>query len=175
MKDRIINQYFEWMFDLVCCRKKSYRKLLIQLHNTPFEYTLERDDNRAQDGMDLRLRFIDFMSYSKDVLDYLDGPCSVLEMMMALSVRCEEHIMGDPEIGDRTGKWFWGMIKNMQLDNMTDDTYDKEYVSERLYIMMNREYNPYGEGGLFTVHHVNKDLRRCEIWYQMCWYLDRMI
>ena len=130
---------------------------------------LPLDENRLLDGLDLRFRFADENSY------YIDGDCSVLEMMVALSLRCEEHIMSDDEIGNRTGRWFWEMIDNLGLESMYDDNFDKVYADKIIYRFLNREYEPNGDGGLFTVHNRNVDLRKVEIWYQMCWYLDTII
>lgn len=50
------------------------------------------------------------------IASYLDNrPCSVLEMIIALAIRLEEHIMDDPDIGNRTGQWFWDMIVSLGL------------------------------------------------------------
>ena len=177
-EDEINNEYFEWMFGLVCSNRYSkcisYRKLFMQLHNTEFIFSIPKDANRAEGGIDLRYRFA-LHKDDMDMLNYLDGPCSVLEMMIALSIRCEESIMDDPSIGDRTGQWFWGMIVNLGLGSMTDDRYDKQYVDHILYRFLNREYDPDGKGGLFTVRNCDEDLRTVEIWYQMCWYLDNIV
>jgi hypothetical protein len=107
-----------------------------------------------------------------DIYDILDGPCTVLEMMIALANRCEETIMDDPDIGDRTGQWFWGMITNMGLGSMSDDRYDRRYVEYVITRLLDREYEPDGTGGLFTVRDCDRDMRDVEIWYQLCWYLD---
>lgn len=146
----------------------------MQLHATEFVYSIAMDENRAFDGIGLRRRFA-LSQDCEDMTDYLDGPCSVLEMMIALSVRCEENIMDDPQIGDRTGQWFWGMIVNLGLGSMTDGKYDKRYVEDVLERFLNRDYDPDGRGGLFTVRNTRRDLRDVEIWYQMCWYLDNFL
>ena len=176
--DRIVNEYFEWMFDLVCGMRypesTSYRKLFMHLHNTEFIYIVPRDINRAKDGADLRRRFALSTIY-EDALEYLDGPASVLEMMIALSIRCEENIMDDPSIGDRTAQWFWGMLTNLGLSYMTDELYDKEKAIYILDRFLYREYEPDGEGGLFTVKNYERDLREIEIWIQLCWYLDNIV
>ena len=172
----IINAYFEWMCSLVCGKRFahdiSFRKLLRHLHDTEFIYIISRDANRAGDGMDLRYRF----AYeNQDLLDaerYLSGPCSVLEMMVALAIRCEETIMDDPGVGNRTSQWFWNMITNLGLGAMDNDRYDGKYVADILNRFMNREYDYDGRGGLFTIRRCAYDLREVEIWYQMCWYLD---
>ena len=108
-----------------------------------------------------------------DVADVLDvKECSVLEMMIALSLRCEEQIIDDPDVGDRTRKLFWSMINNLGLNRMDDESYDSFEVEDRLDIFMNREYKPDGTGGLFKLRKTRHDLRNVEIWYQMMWYLS---
>lgn len=178
LKDKIRNEYFEWMYDLVCGKRYSknisYRKLLTLLHDIEFTYSIPRDQNREKDGIDLRYRFVTLEGY-EDLLGYLDGTCSVLEMMVALSIRCEENIMDDPAIGDRTGQWFWGMIVNLGLGSMVDSRFDTQFVEDAIMRFLNRYYSPNGKGGLFTVRHHDTDLRKVEIWYQMCWYLDEIL
>jgi hypothetical protein len=93
-------------------------------------------------------------------------------MIMALAIRCEENFMDDPSRGNRTQQWFWGMIRNLGLGSMTDDRFDERAVRKTIEIFLNREYEPDGRGGLFTIRHRREDLRNVEIWYQLCWYLD---
>lgn len=175
MKNRIENEYFEWLYNLVCDKKFadpiSYRKLLAQLHSTVFIYSIPKDSNRAEDGIDLRWKF-GLSKGDMGLSDYIDGPCSVLEMIVALAIRCEEDIMDDPHIGDRTKQWFWKMITNLGLGSMTDDQFDRQYVSDCITTFLNREYEYDGRGGLFTIRNCDTDLRTVEIWYQLCWYLD---
>lgn len=172
--------YFEWMVDLVCGRRfaktVSFRRVLSLLHETEFTYLIHRDMSRAEDGIALRYRFsrLNDPRYY-DMPAYLDGPCSVLEMMVALAIKCEENITADPDIGDRTGQWFWAMLTNLGLGSMTDDRFDRNYGEYILERFLNREYEPDGKGGLFTVKHCDCDLRTVEIWYQMCWYLDSIM
>ena len=173
-------RYFDWMCNLVCnssYSKVSYRKLLNRLNEVEFIYILPMDANRLEDGVSLRYRFgYDDNIDSRVIASYLDDhPCSVLEMMIALAVRCEEHIMDDPDLGDRTGQWFWSMIVNLGLGPMTDDKFDDEYVDICIDRFLNRDYGPNGKGGLFTVKHPMRDLRDVEIWYQMCWHLSELM
>ena len=174
-RDVVINEYFEWMYSLVCAgahlKRISYRKLLMRLHDIEFTYSITNDGNRAEDGVSLRYRFADEFGID-NISAYLKGPCSVLEMMIALSIRCEEHIMDDPDIGDRTGKWFWGMVSNLGLYTMSDTRFNRNFVDEKIAIFLDREYSSDGKHGLFTVENSGYDLRDVEIWYQMCWYLD---
>lgn len=176
-QDTLINEYFEWMYQLVCenryTRRRSYRKLLMKLHDTEFIYTIGMDGNRAADGINLRYRFGRECGYIDPMIAaYLDTRnCSVLEMMVALAIRCE-GIMGDLDIGDQTAKWFWIMIDNLGLRDSNDGRFNRKYVDETIDIFLNRGYKRNGEGGLFCIDHCPRDLRSVEIWYQMCWYMD---
>lgn len=176
MRYRIREEYFDWLYELVCKQRYSnrisYKKLLTHLHNTVFRYSILKDQNRAEDGICLRYRFTDEYYSIRDAEKYLKGPCSVLEMMVALAVRCEENIMDDPNIGDRTGQWFWEMIGNLGLGSMNDTRFDIVYVDEVISKFLDRKYSPDGRGGLFTIKNCDCDLRKVEIWYQLCWYLD---
>lgn len=177
-RNELINRYFDWMCQLVPTPRylggRSYRKLLVFLYNVDFYYTIPMDGNREADGIDLRYRFGYENSCEESLIaSYLDDrPCSVLEMMIALAVRCEKNLMDDPDIGDRTGEWFWNMVKSLGLIGMDDGKFDEEYAGTVIDNFLEHKYSRNGKGGLFTVRHSGRDLRNAEIWYQMCWYLD---
>lgn len=174
-RDDLINRYFEWLCSLVCghrySKQISYDKLLMRLHYTEFTYLHPMDENRAKDGIGLRWRFAWEHGYNS-VPACLDGPCSVLEMMVRLSLYCEENIMDNPLIGNRTGQWFWGMIINLGLGGMTDNRFDKRYVDDVIQRFLNREYDSDGKGGLFYIKDCDRDVRDMEIWHQLCRYLN---
>lgn len=179
-KNTIIDEYFEWLSDVVCGERYadeiSYRKLLMHLHEVEFTYILPMDENRAGNGINLRYRWaLDVGEDTDYILDVLNGPCSVLEMMVALALHCEENIMDDPMYGDRTGQWFWGMVTNLGLGAMYDKLYDRRYVDEVLTRFLNRKYERDGRGGLFTIKNCKYDLRDVEIWHQLSWYLGTIV
>ena len=179
-RDIIIDEYFEWLFDIVCGGRfaddLSYRRLLMHLHDTEFIYILPMDENRAVNGMNLRYEWsLDIDEDADYILDVLDGPCSVLEMMVSLAIHCERDIMDDPGYGDRTGQWFWGMVNNLGLGAMYDSRYDSGYVDGVLKRFLNREYERDGRGGLFTIKNCKYDLRKVEIWHQLSWYLGTIV
>ena len=96
-------------------------------------------------------------------------------MMVALALRCEEHIMEDTNYGDRTSKWFWGMIDSLGLSDMYNDRFNLSYANVIMNRFMNRNYDRNGRGGLFTVKNPEHDMRSTEIWYQMCMYLNTFV
>ena len=173
-EDRINDEYFEWLCELIdskrFSKRVSYRKLLMHLHNIEFTWDIPKDYNRADDGIKLRRRFA-LARNDPELSTYIPGPCSVLEMMVALAIRCEETIMDDALMGNRTGQWFWGMVTNLGLSAMKDSQFDRDFVDDVIARLLNREYEPDGKGGLFTVRHCSHDMRTVEIWCQLSWYL----
>lgn len=167
MKSKTSTEYFNKLCNIACgnrYKEHIYSNLLEYLYTKEFRYSILRDENRAEDGIDLRYRF----GYEK----YINRPCSVLEMMLALAIRCEETIMDNPDIGDRTSQWFWRMIVNLGLGDMRDDVYDERHVNRVVERFLSRDYSPDGEGGLFYIPNCECDMRDVEIWVQLCWYLD---
>jgi hypothetical protein len=175
--DQVNEGYFEWLCDQIDGKRFSnamtYDKLLRHLHNIEFTWFIPHDDNRASDGVQLRRRYA-FAMKDMTLPNYLQGQCSVLEMMVALAIRCET-IMDDDGVGDRTGQWFWGMIHSLGLTPMTDREFDRNQVDTIIARFLNRDYNPDGSGGLFTISGCMYDLRKIEIWCQMSWYLGNFV
>lgn len=178
IRKEIEKSYFEWMVNLVCdgrfSEKISFRKVIEYLHETEFVYYSHSDGDRAADGIDLRYRFGYINREYRDAEKYLTGPCSVLEMMVALAIRCEETIMSDPKLGDRTAQWFWIMMVNMGLGSMMDDRFDETHMESIVDSFLKREYEPDGRGGLFRIRDCQCDLREIDIWTQMNWFIHKM-
>lgn len=170
MKD----EYFKWLTSQICGSRYSssisYRKLFRYLHDTDFRFVLPMDENRAEDGISLRYHFAVEIGY-EHIPESLYGPCSVLEMLIALSMKCEDY-MDDTDYGDRTKQWFWNMLKNLGIGCMEDSIFDERLVRNSLERFMNRTYEPDGQGGLFTIKNCPHDLRNVEIWHQLCWYIN---
>lgn len=173
----IEREYFEWLCNIVCdsfSKQASYGNLLAYLHSVSYEYSLPMDENRAEDGIGMRYRFARTkvpISNVWDIMYELERECSMLEMMVALAVRCEEW-MDDTSYGDRTGQWFWQMVISLGLGGMTNACFDMDVVEPAITRFLDRAYEPNGKGGLFTINNCPRDLRKVQIWYQMCWYLD---
>lgn len=170
--------YFQWLISKIEPPdwKGDYYDLLLELDFLKFTYILPMDKNRMNDGISLRNRF----SYEVPPMSMIDIPyysprpvetCTVLEMMVALSLKMED-IMYDEHYGERPWRWFWNMIRSLGLLGMKDEYFNEQYVCQTIILLLTREYSPDGRGGLFTIPNSSTDLNKVEIWYQMQWYLD---
>lgn len=180
MDVRITDEYFRWMMRKVVSKDRNprnYRKVLTLLFQSQFQVINQFDENRALDGENLRYQFgVDHGYLDAVIANELDNrPCSVLELMVALAIRCENQFAYDPKYGDRTPIWFWGMIDSLGLSSMTDDLYNEQYARYVVDRFIALDYKPNGEGGLFTIKDPSKDLRHVQIWYQMCAYLNEIL
>lgn len=173
----IKNDYFKWLCGLVGVEGpyESYWILLKRLHEAEFYWTVKNDDNRCMDGKDLRDRFVDFLEVPEHYWEDLDGPCTFLEMLIALAIRWEDTLyeVGQP---NRTSVWFYEMLENCGLIKFTDALYFElrgpEEVRYIIDLIMDRRYDKDGKGGLFPLENPKEDQRKVEIWYQMMAYLD---
>ena len=169
-----MNLYFSWLVNKVCRSNIQYgfennAIMLNALHDRIFTSDIFMDKNRVCDALELRERFKQETGHR--VYRFESDDVSVLEVLVALSIRCEETIMGDGS-KDNSYKWFWIMIDNLDIRGCNDTG----YIEHVLDVFINRTYNYDGTGGaLFHVEEPRKDMRKTEIWYQMCWYLNQVV
>lgn len=172
-------KYYLWLLEKVDSHElqdRNYNILLSALLNTPFIAMMDMDINRVSDGLALRQRFCGEKRCGQRSFDILkqemDEQCSILELMVALSIRCEDSIMSNPKYGDRTGYWFWQMIESLGLSDQDDEFYDEFYVKKVIDKFIERKYKRDGYGSLYWVPRTQLDFREIEIWYQMMRFLD---
>ena len=177
--DELNYEYFQWLCDMVHIEQErtSWKLVAKDLHRMIFVPLIERDENRALDGLDLRDQFIESEWYNQR--DEIEGECTVFEMLVALAQRMDFETTGaydENSMGsDRTAYWFWEMTDNLGLTAYDDDSYvdldGTTYVEQIIDEFVNREYDYDGTGGIFPLKHAEKDQRNVEIWYQMSAYL----
>lgn len=169
----IRNDYFSWLYDLVYLDNNHWL-LLGLLHGVEFTWSVDMDQNRAIEGVNLRSEFADTCDYFRDdVGAALSGPCTVLEMLVAMCRRCEDDIMYDPKMGDRTAVWFWDIISNLGLLEVCDDGYfDENFVLERVRMFIERRFHPDQEGCPFLgIKYTDYEVKNTEFWSMMQSYL----
>lgn len=172
--------YFNWMSERVFKNPRDieqYSYLLDALNASMFYFSIPMDENRMQDGIDLRYRFAFEKGYSNQEVEVElsnNRSCSMLEMMVALSIKGDERILYDYETGGRADYIFMIMLQSLEFDNMTDDRFDPGFIDEKIDSLLNHRYNYNGYGGLFVVENPRRDMREVDIWYQMNWYIQAL-
>lgn len=167
-------RYFRWLLGIlgfkepISCR---YNSMLSYLFSTDFKLTdpiVGHDDNRLNDGFDLRAMYSDNFT-SPEQPQIFDEEVSVLEVLVAFAMRIDDDVMYDGNL--RASKWFFIMIDNLGMTNFTDDelglswTIDDE--AQIIDIWMSRQYGPSGKGTVFPINNTGIDQRNVEMWYQM--------
>lgn len=170
MDEPIEEVYFNWLYSKVASvdvptPSNSYWTLLRDLHTTPFVWMVQGDDNRREDGLDVRREFHNQFHVDRND-PWMNIECSVLEMLIAFSRVAEFN--SDLSARD----WFWIFMRNLGLDELSDACCDiTRQVSEVMDIFIWRTYRRNGRGGLFPIKRPEHDQRQVEIWYQFCEYL----
>lgn len=152
--------YFDFLTDFVCSgrEKVEFSKVLEQLFYKTFISYDELDDNLIYNSMELREK------YSKSYI--FDFDCTVLELMVYLSIEIEDSIMANNEYGDRTGLWFWSMMSSLGLNFYDNFNYNSVEIDRILENFIEKRYEKSGKGGLFAVKNPSKNARNENIWSQ---------
>lgn len=175
--NNVSREYREWLKFKVGLKKfghslgKKYTRLFEMLYNKSFIATLELDENRCDDGKNLRWEFEYEQGYR--IRGELDGPCTVLEVILSLAIKYASDIGGGDDQKEVIS-CFWRMIDNLHLLDFTDevmDSYGEDEVDDILEQFIDRGYGYDGTGGLFPLDHPKEDQRNVELWYQMSAYL----
>lgn len=163
-------RYLVWLCGLINSREFEERlhdsnPMIDGLFFEPFFDYIPNDDNRAAEGRGLRDRYQNESARQLTRRLYM-GPCSMLEMIIALAHRFAWEIVGLEEtVEENIPNCFWTMIDNLAL-NATHKNLG------RLQILNKREYKADGNGGLFPLRNPKEDQREVEIWYQLMAYLN---
>lgn len=155
-------EYFEWLMGFIDCEwydPDNYSNVLWKLYDTKFVVSIEKDQNRVDDALELRNRFVPWKMDS--------FPVSILEIMISMAIRIEDTIMKNTADYDRTAVWFWNMMQTMGLEAQFDLVYKDKDVINILHDFNNRRYQRNGLGGLFVTRDHSKDMRKMELWFQM--------
>jgi hypothetical protein len=163
--------YFCWLYRQVAVDEetepsRTYWRIFKKLHTTEFIWFIPKDDNRVEDGKDLRHEFIE----DNDIHGVDDGwlhlGCSMLELIIGLSRRLSFLADGEPQA------WFWHLMENLGLEEFNDNRYlDEDLVNEILEQVITRTYARNGRGGLCPLRKPNGDQREVELWYQLSSYV----
>lgn len=164
-------QYLSWIYEKVASvkltsRSRTYWSLFRFLYTREFVWLVPNDDNRVEDGRELRYEFLDDAGITHVDKRWMDLGCSVLEMIFAVSRIAAFEDDRDPK------QWFWEIIKNLGLERQTDIRFNESYTGDVVETLIWRNYEPSGRGGMFPLQGRGyPDQREVEIWYQLSAYL----
>jgi hypothetical protein len=170
MNEPLDDAYLTWLYSQIGSvklknRARSYWRLARKLYTIEFVWLVPNDDNRVEDGRDLRFIFLEESGMDVDTA-WMDLGCSFLEMLIGLSRRLSFEAEGEPR------DWFWHLMDTLELRECNDRAnWPDEHVEEICSRVIFRTYAPDGVGGLFPLQHPQKDQRNVELWYQMSAYL----
>lgn len=167
----LLAEYHDWMLDKMQANLPEHRNhslLLSQLDNTSFVVVNPYDENRELDAHFLRQQFL--REENIDERCIWGERASVLEVLVAMSIRIETEITGEVD-NDHLERWFWVILENLGLNMYDDDRYDRAKINGILDIWMSRKYKKDGKNGAFPLRKTSLDQREIDLWYQMQLYL----
>lgn len=144
----------------------TYWKLVKQLFTTEFVWIIPNDDNRSEEGKELRQRFIQEEGLDRVDPNWMDIGCSMMELILGLAHRLSFQAEGEPHY------WFWKLMENLDIHRYSDDRrFQRRRVADILDRVIFRTYGADGRGGLFPLEHPDQDMRNVELWYQLSAYV----
>lgn len=169
--------YFTWLYKQVGVLNahnpsRTHWSLAKQLHSKEFVWLIPNDDNRVEDGRDLRFEFLVDNDISDPGPTWIGLGCSMFELTLGLARRLSFEADGEPR------EWFWQLLENLDIAHYTDDRYTRfvfSQVDEILDTVIWRHYAPDGHGGFFPLQDTSEDQRKIELWYQLSAYLSTEI
>lgn len=178
MNEPLDEQYLKWLYRQVASVRlknpaRTYWSLLRHLYTKEYVWLVPNDDNRVEDGRDLRYEFIEDNEAHPDS-NWLGIGCSILEMLIGLSRRLAFEAEGEP------AGWFWQLLDNLGLKDYSDARFNSSdelhnEIDDILDRVIWRTYDSDGRGGLFPLNGACDDQREVELWYQMSHYLFERI
>jgi hypothetical protein len=177
----------------------SYQMLLEYLYTQPFVVlpSMPEDFFRESNGQSLRRAFGKELTDLHQTNDYrndrqwLNAPCSMLEMMIALARNIAiltDHSSDEQRV---VSFWFWKLAFNLGFEPYSDELnphgeIDTQKINQIIHTLVYREYDNYGRGSLFPLDNSiggtdrvdfqfgPGGYQKLEIWDQMKNYLSEL-
>ncbi|HMS83594.1 MAG TPA: hypothetical protein PKD12_08090 [Nitrospira sp.] len=159
--------YLEWLQGQVALPAdgRTYHQLIEALHEKEYVWLIPNDDNRAEDGLELRREY--FHEYGENPGE--EG-ATVLEVLVALSRRITFLADGEAE------QWAWQLIQNLEIDKCWDPLTARKIreLDNKLDGLIWRTYHRDGQGGFFPLAWPEEDQSKVELWYQMNSFIEEL-
>lgn len=167
--------YFEWLMAHFSAPDDGLDRVCGMLHTNGFQRRVGNDVNRAVDGEAMRRGFLDDY-HEADIdpritNDFLAGPCSWFEMLLALAEGLDFIYDGGVQ------EHFTALIDNLGLSGVYSrtaekyDDIDQDLVDSACNRVDFNQFDPDGRGGLFPlIKHDHPNQRGVELWDQHAAY-----
>lgn len=172
LSNEMWDDYLEWLIWRCGLEKEQrFNRLFEILHNINFVFYMGRDENREIDGFDLREKYEIPDVYLDFEEDFINRECSVMEMLVALSIRVDSDIIGDPG-EENPSEFFIKMLENLGLDRFEGERFKRVDVCYIVDRWLRRGFDHNGYGSPFPVKMDHRDQRKLEIWDQVNSYIN---
>lgn len=174
-----LRDYHNWIISLVDSEDhylaREYSQLMGFLDDYSFKWVLKLDEDRAKDGIQLRKEY-DFEYSRGDISIYdelFDVPCSVLEMLVALSLRCYDEFLSGFDVKKVTPhKVFLHILTSLDLFSETNNRFSYEKCVKNVKSFIEKLHV---NGRYLTVFKIDPKVanpHKMELWWQMQRYID---
>ena len=164
------NGYFKYLVEKIGGYNKRGKLLaFLYKHEFRWDYAIYLDEDRADNGRRLRIYYSEETGRNSGLGN---DSCNCLEMLISLSESMSE-LMG-PADKYEIGRWFWELMDNLGVGDVTDDRWDAEEdnVIDIIGTWLSRKYDNKGHGNVFNMRHKVRDFNKMAIWNQACMYIN---
>jgi hypothetical protein len=158
--------YFEWLYSKVL-KTKHYKGLLMELDRYDYIWKLPMDANSYEHGTELRYRFGNECGIDHSIIaSELDiRQCSMLEMMVSLTLRISEVLLDDGS-ENHASMIFTTMLDSLGLSVFTDRHFDRTSIYSIRGIL-----DSFVDGDIYLFPPNGEDFSRLPLWNQAHRYL----
>jgi hypothetical protein len=160
-RDWILNDYLK-MSDRDI---QKYFTIVSVMHETDFIYNVDRDENRAIDGIYNRQYYLDERGLDPDLFE--NRACSVLEMLAVLAKRMDSEWIGDP--GEDNSDVTFILFLNNLFSKRDIKRISVAKVREVLDNWMVKNMTDFVT--IFPIKRHDIDYKNTELWSQMMVYI----
>lgn len=177
-RDMLMAQAEEGAHEVTLTR---YHLLVQKLMSIPFIVTLERDQNRVMDALDMRNRLCAGYGGVANLVVEPDQ-ASVFEVMYTLAEKMSDSTRSF--VADNSvAYWLIRIFDNLGLADLSDDVFEAldgfEVTDRAIDFAMERQYDALGNGGFYplknTARNRKRDMPNVELWYQMQYWLGENV
>ena len=159
-------EYIRWICDQLGLRVTKWRGMISTLNKIPYRWSIDTDENRAVEGINLRNDYFKERGFNRVDTDSRD--CTVLEMLVSLANRLNFDYVGYP--GDeKNGRIFIDFCKNLGIvsaESNENQCYsgDFEDISENIDRWLDGNFEENGEGSPFYTPSEDINLSNLSVW-----------